>query len=70
MVIYTKYSIGDTVFKYEPQLLAYKVASIHIVLTPKLKSLRYNLTRNAGLGYPSGGDLSDVMEDEIHRDPK
>ena len=72
MTITTRFDVGDTVYKpFNEYIRAYIVTDIHLhVFNEDAIQVLYKLTRNTNTQYPSGGELSDVQEFDISKDPE
>ena len=71
MFISTKFASGDTVYrKYNNHILAHTVEMVKVMAVENTIVITYNLTRNLNTQYPSGGDLPDVQEYDILKDPE
>ena len=71
MTITTRFSPGDTVYRqYNNHTIAHTVDIVNIVAIEGLTTVTYKLTRNTNTQYPSGGELSNVQEFKISKDPE
>lgn len=71
MTITTKFSPGDTVYRqFNGHTLAHTVDMVKIVAIEHHTNVLYHLTRNIYTSYPSGGDVSNVTEHSISKDPE